>query len=552
MRLGLGAGIVLSSPKGDRLKYALQIHFATSTNVAKYEALVHGLWLATEFGIQHILCYGDSDLVVQQCSGEWDAHDSNMASYHFLVQKLSGFFAGCEFLHVLSAENEAADALAKIASSWQSIPSGVSLEHLHKPSVKPSPDSESIHVPPDPAAPQPGPGTAPPDPTAPQPGPGTAPPNPAAPQPEFLENGVLPMDETEARQVQRRASAYSIINNELVKRSSTGVFQRGIEQDKGIEILLYIHQGECGHHAALRSLVAKAFRHGFYRPTALDDVESLILKCEGCQRFGKRGHQPASALWTIPIAWPFVVWGIDMVGPFKTARGGMTPIKKLDGPTTVRFVKDIAVRYGMPNNIITDNVTNFVKGALAQYCSISGICLDLASVAHSWLDELPVVLWSLRTTSNRSSGFTPFFLVNGAEAVIPTDVEFDSPRVTMYTEAEAKEAREDSVDLLEEARLLALSRSIIYQQGLRHYHSKKIKPLAFLEGDLVLRLVQEQTGQHKLSSPWEGPFIVSKTLCDRNAYYLIDARKSNKRKRDTTGEETIRPWNAELLRPFYS
>ena len=63
---------------------------------------------------------------------------------------------------------------------------------------------------------------------------------------------------------------------------------------------------------------------------------------------------------------------------------------------------------------------------------------------------------------NRSTGFTPFFLVYGAEAVIPTDIEFDSPRVTMYTEAEAKEAHEDGVDLLEEAHLLALSRSAIY------------------------------------------------------------------------------------------
>ena len=84
----------------------------------------------------------------------------------------------------------------------------------------------------------------------------------ALPISEWLENGVLPMDETEARQVQRRASAYSIINNELVKRSSTGVFQCCIEQDRGIDILLDIHQGECGHHAASRSLVAKAFRLG--------------------------------------------------------------------------------------------------------------------------------------------------------------------------------------------------------------------------------------------------------------------------------------------------
>ena len=57
-----------------------------------------------------------------------------------------------------------------------------------------------------------------------------------------------------------------------------------------------------------------------------------------------------------------------------------------------------------------------------------------------WLEKLPAILWSLRTTPNKSTGFTPFFLVYGAEAVIPTDIEVDSPRVTMYTEEEAEEA----------------------------------------------------------------------------------------------------------------
>jgi ribonuclease HI len=64
MRTALGAGIILVSPKGDKLKYTLQIHFAASNNVAEYEALVHGLRLAKEIGIRRILCYGDSDLVV--------------------------------------------------------------------------------------------------------------------------------------------------------------------------------------------------------------------------------------------------------------------------------------------------------------------------------------------------------------------------------------------------------------------------------------------------------------------------------------------------------
>ena len=78
---------------------------------------MHSLRLAKELGIRHILCYGDSDLVVQQCSGEWDAHDSYMASYRLLVQMMSRFFEGCEFLHVPRVENEAADTLAKITSS---------------------------------------------------------------------------------------------------------------------------------------------------------------------------------------------------------------------------------------------------------------------------------------------------------------------------------------------------------------------------------------------------------------------------------------------------
>ena len=143
------------------------------------------------------------------------------------------------------------------------------------------------------------------------------------------------------------------------------------------------------------------------------------------------------------------------------------------------------------------------------------------------------------------------FLVYGAEAVLPTDIQYDSPRVTLYTETEAKEAREDDVDLLEEARELALSRSAIYQQDLRRYHNRKIKPRVFREGDLVLRLVQRKAGMHKLSPPWEGPFIVSKTL-HNDAYYLIDAQVAMKNKMDKSGEETKRPWNVALLRPFYS
>jgi hypothetical protein len=67
-----------------------------------------------------------------------------------------------------------------------------------------------------------------------------------------------------------------------------------------------------------------------------------------------------------------------MVGQFKAAPGGLThlqvamekftkwikakPIKKLDGSSTIKFFKEIIIRYGVPHNIITNNGTNFTKG----------------------------------------------------------------------------------------------------------------------------------------------------------------------------------------------
>nr|XP_040244172.1 uncharacterized protein LOC120963564 [Aegilops tauschii subsp. strangulata] len=140
----------------------------------------------------------------------------------------------------------------------------------------------------------------------------------------FLVSRELPSNEILARQVQHRAATYTIVNRELVRCSVASVFQRCVEQEKGKAILRDIHQGKCGHHAASRFLFAKAFRHGFFWPTALDDTKNLVKKCKGCQRFSSKQHLPASALKNITLTWPFSIWGLDMVGPFKTTRGGTT------------------------------------------------------------------------------------------------------------------------------------------------------------------------------------------------------------------------------------
>ena len=90
---------------------------------------------------------------------------------------------------------------------------------------------------------------------------------------DYLAEVKLPSDEAEARRVVGRSKAYTIINGEVYHRSATTVFQRCVEPEEGSEILREIHQGECGHHASSKALVAKAFRHGLYWPTAKADAE---------------------------------------------------------------------------------------------------------------------------------------------------------------------------------------------------------------------------------------------------------------------------------------
>ncbi|KAK1697656.1 hypothetical protein QYE76_014353 [Lolium multiflorum] len=93
---GSGAGVTLKSPTGEELQYVLQIHFEATNNMAEYEALLHGLRIAKEIGIKHIICCGDSDLVAQQVAGTWNARNSVMAAYRDEVDEIAKCFLGYE------------------------------------------------------------------------------------------------------------------------------------------------------------------------------------------------------------------------------------------------------------------------------------------------------------------------------------------------------------------------------------------------------------------------------------------------------------------------
>jgi hypothetical protein len=165
---------------------------------------------------------------------------------------------------------------------------------------------------------------------------------------------------------------------------------------------------------------------------------------------------------------------------------------------------------------------------------------DLNKFGKRWMKELPSVVWSLRTTPSRATGFSPFFLVYGAEAILPTDLEYSSPRTKAYDDRSNQTSREDSLDQLEEAWDVALLHSARYQQSLRCYHAGRVRSRGFQVGDLVLRLRQDARGRHKLTPPWEGPFIIAKIL-KPGTYKLANDQ----------GEVYSNAWNIQQLRRFY-
>jgi hypothetical protein len=159
---------------------------------------------------------------------------------------------------------------------------------------------------------------------------------------------------------------------------------------------------------------------------------------------------------------------------------------------------------------------------------------------HAWVDELPSMLWSLRTMPNAATQETPFFLVHGAEAMLPVEITHEATRIAAYDKTTSTEALQDDVDALDEARDVALARATQYQQSLQNYHSSRVRPQSFVVGDVVLRLKQD--GHGKLESPWVRPYIVTEVILG-GAYRLQDKK---------TGKDESNPWNADQLRRFYA
>jgi transposase InsO family protein len=227
---------------------------------------------------------------------------------------------------------------------------------------------------------------------------------------------------------------------------------------------------------------------------------------------------------------------VDILGPFPRAVGGYrylfvaidkftkwpeaTPVVSITQGAAVAFLKSIVCRFGVPSRIIIDNGTQFTSRVFQEYCEGIGTRLCFASVAHprsngqveranaeilrglktrtydclrkhdaNWVSELPSVLWGNRTTPNRATGETPFFLVYGAEACLPPEIIMGSPRAQSFDESVQEQLRREDVDFIDGHRWRAAVRNARYSQALRRYHQRFVHSMKFEVGDLVLRRI---------------------------------------------------------------
>ena len=109
-----------------------------------------------------------------------------------------------------------------------------------------------------------------------------------------------------------------------------------------------------------------------------------------------------------------------------------------------------------------------------------------------------------------------------------------------YNEEQAEAVRSEDVDRAEEECLITCIRTVKYLEGSRRYYNQNIKGCSFAVGDLVLRRKQRTEGLHKLSSPWEGPYVV-KEVTRPGSYRLCDSE----------GVDVPNSWHIEHLMRFY-
>ena len=174
---------------------------------------------------------------------------------------------------------------------------------------------------------------------------------------------------------------------------------------------------------------------------------------------------------------------------------------------------------------------------------MSGLKKRLDDTKGKWVEELPHVLWTYRTTPHRSIWETPFSMIYGAETVIPIETRFPTLRISSFTPSSNDGLLEKGLNLIEEQRENAMVQLASYQHKFKQGYNSNVRSRPLARRDLVLRKVlgtAKNPAWEKLGSNWEGPYHIT-SMAGIGAYYLEDLN-----------EHVIsRPWNVNNLHRYY-
>ena len=133
---GSGADLILTSPEGIDIEYALRFEFRASSNESEYEAIIAWVNLAHSMEVDQLEVCSNSQLVVKQIEDSYEARGEKMILYLKKVRELLKKFVRVQVKHIPRAKNSRVDALEKLAiASQEDLNRLTPVEHLSEPSV---------------------------------------------------------------------------------------------------------------------------------------------------------------------------------------------------------------------------------------------------------------------------------------------------------------------------------------------------------------------------------------------------------------------------------
>jgi len=215
----------------------------------------------------------------------------------------------------------------------------------------------------------------------------------------YLADNQLLGDVEEARRISKNSSRYTLINGNLFRYTFSRPLLICVDMGEATRIMTELHEGICGSHIGGRALMLRIIRGGFFWPTMKHNCMEYVRKCEQCQKHADWSKAPPEVLHSINTPWPFLTWGIDILGMFSkgvrqhkfliivveyfTKWIEIEPVAVISGSRVREFIwKNIICRFRVPQCIILDNWTQFACSQVRQLCDAIGIKQVFSFVEH--------------------------------------------------------------------------------------------------------------------------------------------------------------------------